>query len=539
LLNVSHDALDWLWLDPVDKVNTWKQMTTKPLVTVTAASPAQLGRVPTPPAERIALLLVLIFAAAIRLPFWPLHRDLGDALNYSIGALYSHVAHPPGSVGYCLLLGWINHLFHKIQFTLILVSFVGGMTAIVACHRAAKAMEMPTVAALAAVCLYGLSINTLKASLLGSPHILEGLCSLLLGWLVWKAIHEARRGRQLIDALLASLVFSAAGALRPTTTPLLFPLWLFMLWQTLGGTGRIQRFALHLLIVVPIIAAWSWGNSHYMTLAGYGGRTYQDQVLTGSSYDFESLSPGAAPSNAPEHLTFHMPGAELLAWVEVKTGLRLMPHVPGWPTPSLGRALRLLVTQTLKQGWFIVVSLPLVVVLPIAIWLEPGRLKGQALRQLFFAVWILPSIAFFVLGHMGMLTYLQVYLGGLCLWSADLLLGNPRAPRRSPFHRLAIAATLGCVVLNVAFFTLTRPFQSTGGVRGTLDLVLMQFDGYATRHNFGASRRGGVTTTLEQSTGPDHDYMTAPDDKALLDAAWRNHFQYLPQAGHESDTKQD
>ena len=474
--------------------------------------------------EWAGLVILLIASAAVRLPYWPMHRDLADSLNYSIGALYTHVAHPPGSVGYCVLLGWVNDLFHDIKFTLIFVSFVAAMLAIFTCHRMAKAMGMGAAPALAAAALFGFSIDTFKASLLGGPHILEGLFSLLFGLLAWKAISKKRRG----DALLASLVFALAGALRPTTTLLLFPLWLFMVARTLTGTGKLRRLALHLLIIVPVIAAWNWGNNHYMTLNGYGGRTYEDQVLAKTGYDFDSLNPTATTQSAVEHLTYHMPGAELLAWVEVKTGLRLMPHVPGWPTPSPSRAMRLMLVQALKQGWWIVVSLPLVVFLPILFLLNPKQFRSYRLKNLFFGIWILPAIVFFILGHMGTLTYLQVYLGALCLWSADVLWGQTETPHKPFVRKLSIAVVIGCLLLNVCFHTLTRPFQAADGMRRNLDLVLMQFDGYSIKHNFGTSRRTNNTTGFDQVTGPDRDYETAPDDRALLDAAWRNHFQYLP-----------
>jgi hypothetical protein len=468
------------------------------------------------------LAILLAASAAVRLPFWPLHRELEDALRYCIGALVTHVAHPPGSVGYCLLLGWVNHAFHRISFTIILVSFVSAMLAILICHRMAKSIGLGGIPALLATALYAFSINTLKASLMGGPHIVEGLFSILFAWLVWRAIQQHRQ----MDALLATFVFATAGAFRPTTMPLLIPLWVYMLVHVWGSQRRWPRLAQHLLIAVPIIASWQWANEHFMAINGYGGQTYQTQVLTETAYEFADVN---SNTNAvATHLTFHLPGAEFLAWVEIKTGLRLMPHVPGWPTPSLARAARLAMMQTLKQGWWVVLSLPLAILLPILIPLNFSQLARQRKLTFFFALWILPSVASFILGHMGMLTYLQIYLGALCLFVMQLLSGDLHKPHTRFNQRVSHTLCIASLIVSLSAFILTRPFQAPDGVRRTLDLVLLQYDAYSIRNGFGTSRQLSNLNTAGNATGIDAQYINAPTDQALVETAWHNHYPYLP-----------
>ncbi|MGD0387431.1 MAG: hypothetical protein ABSC42_00630 [Tepidisphaeraceae bacterium] len=490
--------------------------------------------------EWIGLVSILIVGMVIRISDWPQFPDWGDPVNYSIGALYTHVAHPPGYVGYCLLLGWVNDLVHDIKTTLILVNVCAAIVATFLCHRVAHAVGLRGAAALAAASLYWFSVNTLHASLYGGPHVFEGLMSLLFGLLAIRAIQR----KSISCALAASIVIAAAGSFRPTTTILLLPLWLYVIWRSDLHPlyRRLGQVAVHGAIVASIVAAWSWANNHYMTAQGYGGTTYQDQVVSSTTYDYDNLSGNAVGVRGAPRATFHMPVAELLAWIEVKTGLRLIPHVPGWPTPSLGRVIRLSGMQLVKQTWWLVFSLPIIVVLPVFALLRPSWLaRPPRETERILSLWILPAVTFFIVGHMGILTYLQIYLGPMSVATTYFLLGNPRkqetpgdvpadsnnASPHAPPRSLLGAVILGSLALSVGFYVFSRPFNAPSGTRRLLDIAALQFDGYSRRMAFTTSRNEG-NTDVPESSAPSvfSEYRAARTDRELLDVARRNQFLY-------------
>jgi hypothetical protein len=240
----------------------------------------------------------------------------------------------------------------------------------------------------------------------------------------------------------------------------------------------------------------------------------------------------------------------LLAWVELKTGIRLMPHVPDWPVPSLKRAVRLLTMQAVKQTWWILFSLPAVLLLPVFFLWTPRRLVAPPAPVVkFLLIWILPGVIFFVIGHLGTLAYIQVYLGALCILVVYLLVGTespattgdqgrrslPRSPRRS-----GALIAVGCVIAGSALFYATaRPLSGTSGIRRTLDVIALQFDGYARRNAYSTSRAMDIVSPAQNGAAQDP-YLAAKTDAQLLEAARLNHFQYAifpPQDSHPARDK--
>lgn len=467
---------------------------------------------------------MLAAGLALELAFWPQARDLGDALNYSIGALYTHVAHPPGSVGYCLLIGWINNLIGDVRTTLILVGITISLVATVLCHRLARDLGLRGAAAVACAALYCLSVNTLNAGLGEGPHIIEGMMSLLAGLFAIRAIRDRSFGY----ALATTATVALAGSLRPTTTLLLAPMLVYTVWVAGSGvvmSRRAGQLAVHLALFLPICAAWSWADQYYMTLNGYGGTTYQTQVLATSSADFDSFSATTVNNQPGARLEFHMPAAEVLGWIGAKTSVRLLPRVPNEPTPSLPRAARLAVVQTIKQAWWITFSIPTIwLALLLVAFRQPlGRFPNQLIALMCW--WIAPSIVFFIVGHLGKLAYIQVYLGPLCAVVAVLLLGDMPASARSWVRTSARAAVACSVAASAAFFALSRPIGATSGLRRTIDVIAIQYGGYARRTAFATSRLAGNTTSDAQSEA-EREYLFARNDAELLEAARRNHFPY-------------
>jgi hypothetical protein len=445
---------------------------------------------PVPPvlpqsrAEWIALVLLVVGMMALRLPFLNTWQPAGDALNYAIGALRTHVAHPPGSVGYCVLVGWINQAVGQVFVTMLGISLVSCAAAIVVCHFLAKAVGLRWQAALLAAGIYGASANTLLASIICLPHVVEGLFAATFGLLAVLAV----RRRSFAHAVGATAVLALAGAFRPTTTFLLVPAWLFLLWTT---RPRAWQLLVHALVFAPIVGAWHFAGEHYMRKAGYGGATFDMQVMMPSLYEYASLS--STPERWAElRPTYHMPWFEVATWIDRHAGLNLLPHKATWPEPRLKRALTLVAMQTLKFSYFLVVSAPAFVVAGMA-WLSGtlGRGRRAALPPAhltwLLALWLCAPALFFVFGHMGNSTYLQLILPATAVVATYVLLGpaaftgaEEAAP--SPVPRAWVALALAPSVVGMLYFEFGRPLPSTTRLNRTINLVLNQFTGRSVTH---------------------------------------------------------
>ncbi len=434
--------------------------------------------------EIVGLALLLALVGLVRLPFWPKFPLFGDGANYAFGALVSNVAHPPGSVGYCVLGGLLNDIVGNIQVTFLGLSWACSLAATAVCYFLAKEFGLSARAALLCAALYGTSLNTLASGLLVGPYIIEGTLAAAFVLFAMKASKEKSPG----VAIAATAVFAFAGAFRPTTTYFLAPLWIY--WLTWLYRPKRTLLLVNAVIAVAIIVAWYRADDYFMTKAGYGNRTYELQALMPSTYDYVSLS--SAPKIGVAHLTYHMPMVEAIAWIEARAGVHLLPQVEGAPVPSLRRASTLAIIQLLKQSWWLVLSAPFVMLLPVA-WIFgqnpwfsfPDRSKARVL-----AAWIAPASLFFVIGHMGQLAYLQIYLAAVCIFAVACFRQNGSTSVNSPLLYCG-----ACVVaVNLLFFVAARPFGAPSGWKRSADLAALGFGGRSLRD-------GGISARIAGSTG--------------------------------------
>jgi hypothetical protein len=492
-------------------------------------------------AEAAGLVLLLATALLARIPFWQKQIECDDALNYYFGALSTHVAHPPGYVGYCVLGGLLNHLIGHIQVTFLLMTFCASMIASASLHFLAKSFGLRWPAALLTAATYTFSINTQTASLIASPHIIEGMFTIIFALLA----REALRTRRPALAVAMTLIFALAGAFRPSTTMLLAPLWLYLVFRFAKNQQPMRAFALmvvQLVLAIAIIGSWSWANEHYTSKAGYGHKSFEVQALMPSVYEYAGLN--AKVEIGQLRLTFHMPAVEFLAWIEVKTGWHLLPHMPGWPTPSIRRVGQLMLMQTVKEGWWFVLSAPCAALLPF-FWLARRRWFSMPSGAdcAFLILWIVPAVLFFILGHMGASTYLQIYLPAIYVATVYLLLGKwfgtgrkfqPTAASSNASDIISpnrgFAAPLGlicaCTAASLLVFCFGRPFADNNGIRRLVNLMLLQHTGRCLRDGTGVSRFQAELVPSPKTQ--DDDYAHAKSDGDLLRIARRDHFSPIP-----------
>lgn len=474
-----------------------------------------------------ALSALLLAESLIMLRFWPRYPAVGDGANYCYGALVSNVAHPPGSIGYCILGRILNSLFHNIQATFVATGFVVAVLTTVLIYKLARVLRLTPTQAWLAGALYGLSINTLVSGLEIGPYSLEALFVTLFALYAQSGLRSEFPNAY---AFAATFVFGIAGMFRPTTTILLVPLWLYWLfkWIAIRTRYKTTLFACHCVVAAVIVWAWQAADQHFMTLAGYGNRTYELQALMPSQYEYATFS--SAPKLGPVHLTYHLPFIELIAWGEAHTGIHVLPKIQGTPAPSLRRALTLAVIQAVKQSWWLLLSAPIMVALPF-LWLRrPWRPHASFTSQerLFLSLWIGSPALFFVVGHMGQLAYLQVYLPALCVWLSACLLKNPEikateAKEPSP-PWLPFAAALVSIAGNATFFLAAKPIGAAVGFRRALDVVALDYSGKAIREGLMSPRMKGDTGQSLR----DNPIARCRTDKELLDAMRASKFSPAP-----------
>lgn len=480
--------------------------------------------------EYMALGCLLAAQMSVEVLFWPLHPAIGNGINYCYGALISYVAQPPGSIGYCLLGRLFNYFLHNIQGTFVTLSIVASMLATALVYWAGKAFGLTGQWAWLAAAMYGFSINTLVSSLFIAPYALEGTFAALFALLALRA----NRNMEPACAVVATLTFAVAGLFRPTTTYLLAPLWLYWLTKWMMSWKRKKKLPLcaaHIILALGVIVAWQAANRHFMSKAGYAS-TYEMQALMPSSYEYATFS--FSQKLGPVHLTYHMPLIELISWIEKHVGIRLLPQIRGTPTPSIRRAAMLTIIQAVKQAWWLFLSAPVIIVVPL-LWLSfrrPCHRFSNEPQRLFLLVWVAGPLCFFCVGHLGYLGYLQIYLAAICIASSDLLMRS----RRSHLDAFAIGKpmkaqsvspatwAIGAVIASLMFFLMARPTGAPIGLKRGLDLVALNYGGYSIKLGLSSARSMG-NTGKSLSTNP---ISAARTDEQLLEAMRVTKFSPAP-----------
>jgi hypothetical protein len=436
----------------------------------------------------LLIALVLLVSLLVRLPFLSNHVYQNDPVNYCWGALVIGVAHAPGYAGYCFLGHIVNYLFHDINRSFVLINLAFSLGAIALIYPVARRIGLSVAAALVAMVSMSLSVNVLMNSVCGMNHAAEGCLTTLFALLAVRAIQT----RKPSFAIAGTIVFAIAGALRPSTTMLLTPLWLY----TIFASGpKLPRIGLHLLIAIPIIAGWLYWNRVLMEKADIADTTYDLQVMMPANYDYSRVNTGEEiPRDAKP--SFHMPVFEFIACAERETGIRLLPHGSNWPDPSFTRAARLSAVQASKLVFYIFFSAPIIAAYLIFLIVQRKSIPwpdGWLAR--FFGFWLVPPLLFYVFGHLGAFGYLQVLLPGVIVLCCLGLLGTEgsAAPARARIY-----ASIAPALLSLLFFVLSRPFHATSGGKRAADLLALQYTGAAVRQNFATSRAASSFADLGQ-----------------------------------------
>jgi hypothetical protein len=482
------------------------------------------------PAKHIPyLLLLLLLALLIRIPFLSAGVFHNDAFNNCMGGIYQFVAHPPGFVGFCSLGMLVNRAVGNINTSFVWINLVATLIGIYFCYKLALAVGMDGGRAVAVAAMYAASINLLYFSTVALSYSIEGMFSASIGWLAYTAVTR----RSCRWALAVTLVWAVSGAFRPTTTVFLFPLWLYVVWRTTSWHSRasVLRAVILFVCAAPIIYGWSAVNKYFLAAkTGFdplvANQTYELQVMMPTTYDYSHLA--AAGEAEPVAFSYHWPCVELFSLLERKLNIHLLPHSSRWPEPSLAHAARLSGMQFFKLSFYTIFSAPLLLLAPVALFLRSPKSGDEGatpprVDRMFFLAWIAPPALFYTFGHFGSFGYLQVFLPGLFVLLGSSLL---RSCRRS-----VTAVTIGVALVGMMFFLLARPLRGDSNMQKILDVIAFQYTGQAIRDQFATARR-----TLDREDGAQcsESVRRARSDKELLDAAraigWdRNSYYKMPE----------
>lgn len=342
-----------------------------------------------------------------------------DAVQFALAMdhfdLRHHEPHPPGYILYVLAGRVLNFLAGNASVALSLLSVLFSMAAIALLYRLALTIFEDRRIALGAALLLLASPLALYYGSVGLTYVPEMALSIVVGALAWQAKERPHSAQ----AVWLGVALAAAGGVRQSSLVVLLPLCVWALWRAGRRVWALFIVALGMACVVWLVP---------LLLMSGGVEAY----LRESALQFGRV--GARTS-----------------LLEAGTGGLL------YNTAFEGLALALGLA-------FGLVPLGLWAVRLLRFSLAP-RLKA------FVLWWILPSLLFYAVSHVGQYGYLLVVLPPLLLLSAlcALILANRINPDGSVKRRYqprVVAACALVVLLSAGYFLLAQGPTTAANITG-------------------------------------------------------------------------
>ena len=403
----------------------------------------------------IAGLFVLTLLT--RIPFRSQILFHWDSVNFAYAMREFNVVEeqpqPPGYIVYVWFCRLIDVLFGDPQTTMVWISVFASALAVVCLFCLGRSMFDTRTGLIAALFLVTSPLFWFYGEV-ALPHSLDTLLVVLSVWFLYETMQ-----RNLQFLLPAVTVLAVAGGVRPQTLVFLGPLVLFSL-RRVGW----RRFMIAAGVGVVLCLAWfvplmllSGGIGGYLDTMG----AYADRFQTTTDV-FRGAGWWGLRRNVVK-LTMY----SLYAW-----GAALVPVV------ACGALL---------------------------VWRRSRSLDRE--RSLFFGLWVVPTVGYYALVHMGQPGLVFVFLPVLLLWGARgtvCLLDLVRRPR------WGMAGVGFVLLLNAAIFCLAPEYPlGDGGVRLWSRQALVNTDRYFS-DRFAAIQAGSSRST------------------AILASSWHHAEYYLP-----------
>lgn len=403
--------------------------------------------------------VVILFLATLasRIPFRSQILYHWDSVNFAYAMGEFSVAkeqpQPPGYIVYVWLCRAVDRLFGDAQTTMVWISVVASALAVVALYYLGRAMFDARAGRVAALFLATSPLFWFYGEI-ALPHSLDMLLVILGVWWLYETMQGKRR--YLFPAIA---VMAVAGGVRQQTLVFLAPLILFAL-RKVGW----QRFIIAGALGIVICLAW------FVPLMALNG---------GASGYFEAMGAFTDRFNAT---TSVLAGG---GWWGVQRNLIKLTLYTlfGWSVALLPFAASL-ITRVRKGEW-------------------PRRWE----KAIFFALWLLPTLVFYTIIHMGQQGLTFVFLPALLLWGARALVRLFESGSR---QRLA-AVTAALLAVNIGIFGLMPQYPlPTDRVRLLTRSTLVETDRYY------ADRFAAIEANF------------APESTVILAANWHHVEYYMP-----------
>lgn len=325
---------------------------------------------------------IFLFFLALRFPFQAEFLVNWDAVNYALGtnlfSLEHHQPHPPGYIGY-IALGWLlNHLTADANMSFTLLSTLSGALAPAALFLLAYRF-MSRLYALLTGLAFGLSPVVWYYSEVALSYSLAMAMALFFLWTAYRA----RADNSTRSLYLATVLLILLGSVRQSGALFLIPLWLFVVWSfswsTLFRVGALL-VAGNLAWLIPLF------------------------VLAGDPLAYLRASASLASLAVAPTSVFAQDGFGIL---------RNMAFVASGILAGVNAGLVIIALSYLFR------AKPLSV---LSVW-----------DRKFFLLWLVPSLATYVLIHTGQLGYVLLVLPVGYLWAGlamNALAGKFRDQRR-------------------------------------------------------------------------------------------------------------
>ncbi|MFO7817028.1 MAG: hypothetical protein ACQES5_08195 [Thermodesulfobacteriota bacterium] len=341
----------------------------------------------------LAGLAIFVVFLALRIPVRADFLINWDAVNYALGtelfSLEHHQPHPPGYIGY-VALGWVlNHLTEDANSSLTLLSALSGAAAPAALFLLASNFMRRRYAAVTAV-TFGLSPLVWYYSEVALGYSLAMALALFYTWAGYRAWKKV----SVPHLFWATIFLVFLGSVRQSGGLFLIPLWLFLIWP-FPWRRRLQAAAIlvvgNLIWLVPLILLAGDVHAYFQAAAELANLAVAPTSLF--SFDVFGLL-----------RNFSFVAAGILVGINV--GL-------------------------------------LIIVLARCTGCRPlSSLTGG--DRIFFFLWLVPSLATYVLIHTGQLGYILMILPIGFIWTGMSL--NAMARQVHEVHLLAAAKRQAALV---------------------------------------------------------------------------------------------
>lgn len=406
---------------------------------------------------RWVALALFVVTVITRIPFASQYLYHWDSVNMAFGIREFNVLEGapqfPGYIVYIVIAQLVNFVFNDPQTTMLVISIISSGLAVTVIFYLGRDLFNPTSGLIAALFLLTSPLFWFYGEI-ALPHTLDLLAVTYSVWLLYR-IMQGEHG-----LLWWAVIFLALlGGFRQQNLLFLAPLPLFCCYRV-----GLRRLVLAALLGAAVTLAW------FIPLISFSGglQTYLEgsSKFTQEFFATTSLLSGAGLFGLRRNLLEKLLPYTAYAWSLAALGIL------GW-LPAL-------------RGW---------------------RAGLRDRRLWFFALWMAPTIGFYVVIHMGQQGLVFVFLPALLLLSAE---GLYRALSGRPALLRAAVAVIALISAGVFLFAPSHPL-------GRERLKLLTYATLREADQLMADKIAAVRQNFQ------------PENTLLLAANWRHLQYYLPE----------